>query len=330
MVDIPIRVAGDIWINQQETLDTLQSADPAKIWRLDLGAEGPSLTKLGVTDLVLEHCHRHDKSPESVLVSGWFNYQDHIPFSRDYSSPRPISHFFWRSEEYQGVPYSMAPDARKFALFVGRRTFSRCRMIYDLWHEFQDHSILSLMITDQKLPWKDGMPVTNLEDYTQWVDVGMRESFETWWRQPPVVSIDGYDVGEQYVPTPKTNRDLITHYGKFHIEIVAETYTIGPCFFTTEKTIRPIVAGKPMLVYGPRNYLANLRNLGFRTWNDHWDESYDLYEGPDRWNRIKQCMSSINISCIDPEIMAHNQRRLQELIKEHSPTKIFPYDSKNH
>lgn len=330
MIHIPIRVAGDVWANPQETQELLRDADPTKIWQLDLGAEGPSLTALGVVDTVIQRCREINKPLESVLVSGWFNFRDSVPFSRDYSSPRPISHFFWRSEEYSGGHWDAGPDARKFALFVGRRTFARCRMIYDLWHEFQDHTVFSLMRTTQKLPWNDNMPVINLERYDHWVNHQERSVFESWWCQDPVGSIDGHDVMDQYVDQPRTNRNIMQYYTQFHVEIVAETYTIGPCFFTTEKTIRPIVAGKPMLIYGPRDYLANLRDLGFRTWHDHWDESYDSLEGPGRWHRIKQCMKDINIQDIDRSIAEHNQQRLTELIKEHSPTKPYPYDSKNH
>jgi len=330
MIHIPIRVAGDVWANPQETQALLSSADPAQIWQLDLGAEGPSLTALGVVDMVTKRCQEINKPLDSILVSGWFNFQDRVAFSRDYSSPRPISHFFWRSEEYSSSRYTPCPDARKFALFVGRRTFARCRMIYDLWHEFRDQSVLSLMRTTQKLPWNDNIPVINLERYADWVQDQERLEFESWWSQDPVGSIDGYDVMDQYVDQPRTNWNIIQYYGQFHVEIVAETYTIGPCFFTTEKTIRPIVAGKPMLIYGPRGYLANLRDLGFRTWHDHWDESYDRYEGPERWHRIKQSMRDINISDIDPSITQHNQDRVAELIKEYSPTKPFLHDSENH
>jgi len=330
MIHIPIRVAGDVWANPRETQESLNCADPAQIWQLDLGAEGPSLTALGVVDAVVQRCRELNKPLDSVLVSGWFNFQDQIPFSRDYSSPRPISHFFWRSEEYSDAHYEPGPEMKKFALFVGRRTFARCRMIHDVWHEFRDQALLSLMQTAQKLPWHDNMPAINLETYRDWVQDHERDGFESWWSQCPVGSIDDYDVMDQYVDQPRTNWNIIQHYGRFHIEIVAETYTIGPCFFTTEKTIRPVVAKKPMLIYGPQNYLANLRDLGFQTWNDHWDESYDSFEGPERWYRIKRIMRDINIADLNPSITEHNKCRLAELIKEHSPTKPFLYDSKNH
>jgi hypothetical protein len=78
-------------------------------------------------------------------------------------------------------------------------------------------------------------------------------------------------------------------YSIFDIELVAETYCHGDTFFVTEKTVRPIVAGKSMMVYGPQNYLARLRDLGFQTWNHIWDETYDQLTGALR-NRHRRAL----------------------------------------
>ena len=46
-------------------------------------------------------------------------------------------------------------------------------------------------------------------------------------------------------------------------------------------------------LYGPKNFLANLREQGFKTWSDIWDESYDEYEGIERWDRMKPIINQI-------------------------------------
>jgi hypothetical protein len=86
----------------------------------------------------------------------------------------------------------------------------------------------------------------------------------------------------------------LNYYDRFAIELVCETYTIGNTFFPTEKTIRPIMAGKPVLVYGPQYFLARLRTMGFQTYSTLWDETYDLYSGAERWQRIQAVMKSLN------------------------------------
>jgi hypothetical protein len=79
---------------------------------------------------------------------------------------------------------------------------------------------------------------------------------------------------------------LKDYYKTFLIEIVAETWTEGNTFAPTEKTTRPINFKKPFIVYGSRDYLCYLRQMGFRTFNDFWDEDYDGYEGVERFKRI--------------------------------------------
>lgn len=82
-------------------------------------------------------------------------------------------------------------------------------------------------------------------------------------------------------------------YQDFLIDIVAETFTTGNCFFITEKTVRPMLLKKPFVVFGSRDYLAYLRQLGFRTFNDFWDEDYDGYDGASRLIKIQQLIDNL-------------------------------------
>lgn len=75
-------------------------------------------------------------------------------------------------------------------------------------------------------------------------------------------------------------------YPNILIDIVAETFTSGNCFFATEKTVRPMLLKKPFIQMAAVNSLCYLRQLGFRTFHDFWDESYDGYSGAERYKRI--------------------------------------------
>jgi hypothetical protein len=94
---------------------------------------------------------------------------------------------------------------------------------------------------------------------------------------------DGYTVGN--TTTGHTNQ-LADFYVNFLIDIVAETWTCGNSFFPTEKTIRPMLLKKPFVVFGPKNYLVYLRQMGFRTFGDFWSEEYDGYDNRDRYTMI--------------------------------------------
>lgn len=59
--------------------------------------------------------------------------------------------------------------------------------------------------------------------------------------------------------------------------------SIPGAFLPTEKVGKTMLLRKPFLVYATQDYLKNLRSLGFKTFSDFWDESYD--SEPDPWKR---------------------------------------------
>ena len=58
------------------------------------------------------------------------------------------------------------------------------------------------------------------------------------------------------------------------INVVTETVTTGS--FLSEKIWKPIIGKRPFMLVGPPKTLARLRDLGFVTFNNFWDETYDL------------------------------------------------------
>jgi len=62
------------------------------------------------------------------------------------------------------------------------------------------------------------------------------------------------------------------------VYLVSETVSDYPYPFLTEKTFKGFMTKRPMIITGARHSLQMLRNLGFKTWGDWWDESYDSME----------------------------------------------------
>ena len=121
---------------------------------------------------------------------------------------------------------------------------------------------------------------------------------------------------------PKTFTDQIAEfYPDFLIEIVAETFCTGRTFFPTEKSTKPMLLQKPYITMGPRNFLIHLRQLGFKTFSDFWDEGYDGHEGLHRYVKILALVETLaNKSVTELEsmynqmqpILEHNYRLLIE------------------
>ncbi len=74
------------------------------------------------------------------------------------------------------------------------------------------------------------------------------------------------------------NYNYLHHYASTYFSLVTETYAStnnDDILWLTEKTYKPIACGHPFIVYGCRGTLAYLREQGYETFPEIFDESYD-------------------------------------------------------
>jgi len=102
---------------------------------------------------------------------------------------------------------------------------------------------------------------------------------------------DGYTPGQQ--DTSGFTDQLLEFYPDILIDVVAESYTSGDTFCPTEKTFRPMLMKKPFIIMGPKNHLIYLRQMGFRTFHDLWDEDYDGYDPVTRFQHIIEIVDTL-------------------------------------
>jgi hypothetical protein len=313
MITIPVTVTGDHWLNPEQLVSSLALADPKETVVLDLHAEGPSLHRLGVIDAVLDHCARGQRDPTTVFISRWSNPVEDVPFQR--SGRADISHFYWGSDRYWPPGVVPCVGTKLWGFFMGRPTLPRLLLLRALAQK--DQALLSRMVGGQVPDLYQGL-CPDLAEY------GEQQDLMTWYHTCGITSLDGHSIRDQYRADKNTNASLLNYYDQFQIEIVAESYCLGNTFFPTEKTVRPLSAGKPMLVMGPRHFLRRLRDQGFRTWGDLWDETYDELEGLARLSAILDIVTAIEaqLRIILPSLGSnadHNRDVLQQLVRRHRP-----------
>ena len=90
------------------------------------------------------------------------------------------------------------------------------------------------------------------------------------------------------------NLNILKYYNNVFVDIVHESYLSGTVFFCTEKTWRPILAHRPFITAAGQGHLANMRRLGFKTFGDFWDESYDDLGMSDRIQAIIKVVATIS------------------------------------
>lgn len=64
-------------------------------------------------------------------------------------------------------------------------------------------------------------------------------------------------------------------YRRCDYTVICETLGQGNTFFFSEKTTKPLFAKRVFLLFGTKDFLLNLRKLGFATFDNIIDESYD-------------------------------------------------------
>jgi hypothetical protein len=291
MITIPVRVCGDHWINSQEVGYLLNQIAGKDTIELDFQAEGPGLAVLGILQIINQYCNNYRVDTKSIFINNWSNAAEPVPYT--VANLHLRSHFFDRSQNYWLEQVVPSTHEHVLGFFIGRRTIPRLMAMHYLYHAYKNSSLLSCLSTVNALPWQQPPTGMNLDLIQHWVSADSEKSFCQWCESDPVSSLDGHSIRDQYQQGINTNWDILQFYSKFDIELVSESYTRGDTFFPTEKTVRPIMAAKPMLVYGPKKFLLRLRQLGFETYHSLWDESYDQLEGPDRWHAIKHIIDSI-------------------------------------
>jgi len=324
---IIVEFSGDCWNNPIQFQTQLNQVPPGESVILDMRSEGPSLKALGVSDVIDKWLCDRKQSPDSVQLWRWSNPVEFVPY-RLVKCSNP-SHFFFMSQNYwmDAEPvFDQNSHSNLFGLFVGRMTHARAVILYQCLVAKQD-VFVSKMSSPSPYPWQlNPQDEINLDCLSDWLSTNQQYRMFEWYDRYPVPSVDQKTVRDQFA-TPEsyadTNRSLLNYYGRFAVEIVCETYTMGNTFFPTEKTIRPVMTAKPMLVYGPRHFLARLRTMGFQTYNDLWDESYDLYQGAERWQMIQRVMQSICKKTPDDQqqllarahaIALHNRQHLHDIV----------------
>jgi hypothetical protein len=105
--------------------------------------------------------------------------------------------------------------------------------------------------------------------------------------------------------------------------VVTETTFIHPFPVITEKTITPIECMRPFILVAPAYSLKSLKNMGFKTFDSWWDESYDEeISSEKRFLKIVSTINYIENMSIEQlknlynemsSVLTHNLKNLKEV-----------------
>jgi hypothetical protein len=113
---------------------------------------------------------------------------------------------------------------------------------------------------------------------------------------------------------PKYGKDQDIYekpYNDTKYSLVSETNDIDNEVFITEKIWKPIIAQQVFIVHGNYLYLQKLREIGFKTFSNHFDESYDLERNKDKRidNIVNTCRDLLSRNWQDIYLQTQSLRK---------------------
>jgi hypothetical protein len=246
---------------------------------LDTNTEGVCLQTAGVYKLLQKFNFNDVKIYTSNLLEHHDQYQIHMR--------KPLQFFTVKHTNY--TEYHYWNKSKVFAGLYNRPLWHRLGLAAELQVNYQEQSVINLRADPHDVDQAMLFEVQKLFENAPGSFAKFAQVVHTWPRQ--IEQQDGYTKGNN---TTGHTDQLMHFYTDFLIDIVAETWTQGNCFNPSEKTVRPMLLKKPMIIMGPINYLGYLRQMGFRTFHDFWDEDYDGYEDKNRYSKILQLMHKLS------------------------------------
>jgi hypothetical protein len=256
----------------------------------------------GIVDVIVEEL---DLPPFRILL--------HIR-DQEFSHPGvtvvPYNHWDerWRLQDLNGYLIGLenlpdAPDIKRFGCLFGRMQLGRLFIAHHLDFYHRDKSFVVFQC-DKSL-FDD--QIHGIEEYFS----DIRE----WWinhANPSEHHTKDKIFGEFNWPRNITSYPEVAC--QFQIEIVSETDYCSLADYT-EKTWRCVATGKPFLSLNGAGSMAELRRLGFKTYDPLIDESYDKIDN--LHERIKAIKTEINrLAAMDQQEWLHTLKSLIEIAME--------------
>jgi hypothetical protein len=291
--EIIVRNVGNYWFNREDVEQQLQSVR-TKDTVLFHCLEGISLEFSGLLEFIQQWQLNTGHAAKKIQI--WcINRKEKPPYVNICNHENKV----WALQDiaWWSTPADFIAEPQQlFGLFIGRDSLSRNVIMYECHQYWRPYFLFSRMQQPNESNFDFGHHWTNNSDsLSDYLPEAEHKKFKTFWNNHPFESLDQTVFGTHLIGDAVSAAavSLLKFYDQFGVELVLETMTRGTTFFPTEKTVRPIVGLKPFVTYASKNYLHYLRNLGFKTFDGIWDESYDNLEGIDRWHQMKKVVQYI-------------------------------------
>lgn len=258
-----------IWHKDDVILNLLQAIQQNRNVTIKLNAEGPCAESLGLYQLLDKICNQYNYDKNRIVIHTCNLLERSSVYRIVKVAPTKHISSLQKMAANGALPTkTVASDIKHFGHFIGHS--SRARLAIAAWL-FKHHKDKSFQ-TFHTVPTNElhrefvGLEDLWMNNYgAQHVDNAVE-----FLKQTPLT----FDRTDARPILDMAMYGILDAYPKIFVEIVNNTYITGNTFYLDEKLWRPIITKTPFIVHGPRNFIKNLRLLGFKTFDQWWDEGY--------------------------------------------------------
>lgn len=277
----------DLWLYLYDCLQN--NVDPV----IDLAQEGPCARAIGLYDILEKFCKQSGFDPTRISIVSGNVLESHTHFR----IVLDIKHAYW---DFNGIkkwitttPVDFSHDPKHhFSNFVGRSSWERLWLASWLYSRHANKTLqtfCSSMSSNYKTKVED-----HVSDYLglenlNYHNCDILPAVAEFLTHCPIT----LEPNARYPLLFPDNMFIMKYYRDIFVDVICETNVSGNSFFVTEKTWRSMIAYRPFVTMSNVNFLHNLHKLGFRTFNQWWDESYDNYSDQTRLQMITQVLDTI-------------------------------------
>jgi hypothetical protein len=320
---------GKIWEIEHKVVDIISILSKHGNCIVDLNNEGPCADSLQLYNLLDYICDRFSINKSCIEIVTCNQIESHSEYKITIRPPLYVNETqeFYRYNHNSFFNKSFE-NIKPIGMFIGRSNFLRLQLASDIYYRYQNQVEMTFHY-DRALDFH--RPHCGIEDLIN-QGCGKNQILDSlvFLHQCPK------KFPEEKISYPiltPSHLDICKYYHGFFCEIVCETYFSGNSFYPTEKIWRPLLMKTPFIVQGPKYFLDNLKKLGFKTFDQWWDEGHqhDSYDyQPNAIMRVVENILSLSNEELQQmytemlPVLQHNHDRFMDLQNAEFP-KVFGY-----
>jgi len=267
MIVLP-NIDGKIWNIEYRVADMIAEINGTGKLTIDLNSEGPCAQELGLYDILNYICQTYNYSKSVITIITCNQLEKHNEYHIIHRPPLYIESAQIFAQQHTCPEKTFDDNFKHFGIFIGRSNWLRLYLASYLNRHYKSITQMTFHYTPNLNFHQDHLGINDLINFYPTTLETLQPT--TLINQCPIVD----DAVETYPILTPAHFNISKIYHKFFVEIVCETYSQGQTFYPTEKIWRPIIMRTPFIVQGPLEYIENLHKLGFKTFNQWWDESH--------------------------------------------------------